>query len=201
MAETQALVLASQSPARARLLAAAGLEVTVDPARIGEAEIRDGLVREGAQPHEIADALAELKACRTSHRHGPAFVIGADQILYCDGEVYAKPDDRAAARAQLQALRGRSHRLYTAVVVARQGEPIWRHYASPSLTMRSFSDAFLDWYLEAVGDDGLSSVGAYQLEGLGSQLFERYEGDYFSILGLPLLPLLSYLREHEVVRT
>jgi septum formation protein len=143
--------------------------------------------------------LAKLKALSVS-RTRPDLVIGADQMLALGGEVFDKPKSAPEAKAHLLRLRGATHELITAAVVAREGAVIWRHIDTPKLKMRAFSDAFLDDYLSRAGDHVLRSVGAYQLEGLGAQLFERVEGDYFSVLGLPLLPLLAFLREHGIAR-
>jgi septum formation protein len=126
-------------------------------------------------------------------------VLGADQVLVLDGQAFDKPRDRAGAAAQLKLLRGRTHELVTAAVIVREGAPIWRYVSEPRLTMRKFSDAFLESYLDRIGQTAFASVGAYQLEGLGAQLFERAEGDWFAILGLPLLPVLAFLREHGVI--
>lgn len=148
---------------------------------------------------EVAEALAELKAMRVSARYPNALVIGADQMLQCDHIWFDKPVDINDARGHLTTLRGRMHELLAAVCVVRDGECIWRHLETARLTMRSFSDGFIDEYLDAVGDDVCLSVGAYQLEGRGAQLFSRIEGDYFTILGLPLLPLLGFLVDQGVV--
>jgi len=193
------LILASGSAVRARLLKAAGITFTQEPARVDEETLKDGLVAEKARPHQIADALAELKAVRVSQKYPQAHVIGCDQILWCGEQLYSKPRDMAEARQALLALRGRTHSLYSAVCVALGGSVLWRYFSQPKLTMRDFSEAFLDDYLEKAGEAVLSSVGAYQLEGLGSQLFSRVEGDYFSILGLPLLPLQDVLRQHRTL--
>ena len=194
------LILASASAARRTMLQAAGLVFEVDVARVDEEAAKASLRAEGLKPRDQADALAELKALSVSRRRA-GLVIGADQMLALEGETLDKPSHRAEARAHLQRLRGRSHELVTAAVVAREGAVIWRHIETPRLNMRAFSDAFLDEYLDRVGGGALSSVGAYQLEGLGAQLFERVEGDYFSVLGLPLLPLLALLREHGIAPT
>jgi septum formation protein len=191
------LILASGSAARRQMLEAAGLRFEVDIPRVDEEAAKASLRGEGLKPRDQADALAELKALSVS-RGKPGFVIGADQMLAIEGEVLDKPKDAAEARAHLQRLRGRAHELVTAAAVAREGAIIWRHIETPKLRMRAFSDAFLDDYLSRAGESVLRSVGAYQLEGLGAQLFERVEGDYFSVLGLPLLPLLAFLREHGV---
>lgn len=194
------LVLASASAVRARLLADAGLAVTRDAAAVDEADVKASLKAEGVGAAEVAEALAELKAVKVSRRHAGALVIGCDQMLECDGAWFDKPDTIAAARVQLLALAGRPHRLLTAAVVVRDGARLWHHGTRATLTMRRFSEEFLDAYLAAVGGAALASVGAYQLEGPGAQLFARIDGDYFSILGLPLLPLLDFLRQHRVVQ-
>lgn len=200
LAATPALViLASASPARAALLRAAGIPILVDAAAIDEAEVKASLRAAGADAAAVAETLAELKAQRVSRRHGGRLVIGADQVLECDGVLFDKPTDRAAARNQLLALRGRRHGLVCAVALVRDGQRIWHHVDRAELVMREFSMSFLDRYLGSVGDAVLSSVGAYQLEGAGAQLFASVDGDYFTILGLPLLPLLEILREHGVV--
>jgi len=190
------VVLASASPVRAALLRAAGIPIAVDAAAIDEAEVKTSL---RAAPAAIAETLAELKAQRVARGHPGSLVIGADQVLECDGILFDKPCDLAAARSQLMALRGRTHRLVSAVVLVRDGARVWHHIDQASLTMRNFSTDFLDRYLGAVGDTALSSVGAYQLEGVGAQLFAAVDGDYFTILGLPLLPLLDILREHGIL--
>ncbi len=198
------VVLASASASRRRLLEAAGLEVQVQPAAIDEAEVKLALKAEGASAIQVAETLAELKARRTSERletgGGPGpFVIGADQMLDCEGAWFDKPDDLEAARAQLLALSARSHTLETSICVVRDGGRIWHHNARARLTLRPLSEAFVDRYLDVVGDAALTSVGGYQLEGIGVQLFQRVEGDFFTILGLPLLPLLDFLRSNAVV--
>lgn len=193
------LILASGSAARREMLKSAGLDFEVDVPRVDEEAAKASLRAGGMKPRDQADALAELKALSVSQRR-PGFVIGADQMLAVEGRVLDKPKDAAEAREHLLALRGRAHELLTAAVVARDGAVIWRHIETPRLRMRTFSDEFLEDYLSRAGEKVLRSVGAYQLEGLGAQLFERVEGDYFSVLGLPLLPLLAFLREHKVVR-
>lgn len=182
------------------MLEAAGLVIEVVSPRVDEEAAKASYRAAGMRPRDQADALAELKALSVS-RSRPEFVIGADQMLAIEGDILDKPKDEAEARQHLSRLRGKSHELITAAVVAREGAVIWRHIDTPKLKMRAFSEAFLDDYLSRAGDDVLKSVGAYQLEGLGAQLFERVEGDYFSVLGLPLLPLLAFLREHGIART
>lgn len=194
-----ALALASKSAIRAQVLRAAGLDFIQVSAGVDEDAVKASLRAEGTSPRNQADALAELKAIRgCAHAPPDAFVIGADQMLALGDQVFDKPADRDEARANLLALRGKTHSLLCACVVARNGAPIWRTVTEPRLTMRAFSDAFLDEYLALEGDALLSSVGAYQLEGRGAQLFSRIDGDYFSILGVPLLPLLAFLREHRI---
>jgi len=192
---TDQLILASASPTRAALLATAGVEVRVEPAAVDEEAVKQTYRAKGHAAVECALALAEAKACRVAGRHDRAFVIGADQILVCDGLWFDKPSDLGAARAQLKALRGRAHQLATAVCVVQNGTRIWHTVKQPHLLMREFSDIFLDDYLTVEGTAVLGTVGAYRLEGRGVQLFERVEGDHFAILGLPLLELLEFLRE------
>ena len=195
------VVLASASAARAALLTGAGVPFASDPANVDEAELKIALRADGATPAQVAATLAEAKAGQITHRHPGALVIGADQVLDLDGDVVDKPDDRTAARAQLAALSGRDHFLHSAVCLIRDGQLIWHHTDTATLHVRSLSDAFLDHYLDAMGDTVCTTVGGYQLEGLGAQLFTRVDGDYFTVLGLPLLPLLDMLRNHGVVPT
>ncbi len=199
------LILASASRVRARLLEGAGLAFQTEVAGVDEAVVKGSLKAEGADGRAIADALAELKAVSVSRRFPAALVIGADQVLALPdpaggGDIlFDKPDGMAGARDHLDRLQGREHRLITAACIASEGRPIWRHVETPGLTMRKLSDGFIEEYLSRAGNGILSSVGAYELEGLGAQLFSQVSGDYFSVLGLPLLPLLEFLREHGVV--
>lgn len=195
---TPTLVLASGSRTRALMLEKAGLRPILDKPLVDEEEVKLAGKAEGVGADAVAEALAELKAQRVTRRHPGALVVGADQMLECEGVWFDKPSDRAAARAQLLALRGKTHQLVSCAVIVRDGERLWHKVDRARLTMRNFSENFLDGYLDAVGDEVLHSVGAYQLEGLGAQLFQRVEGDFFAILGLPLLPLLGFLRVHGV---
>ncbi|MCC6467584.1 MAG: Maf family protein [Alphaproteobacteria bacterium] len=195
------LLLASASTARADLLRRAGIAVAIEPARVDESAIKAAMRAEGATADRVAEALAEAKAQRVSGRHPGVLVLGADQMLTCDGRWYDKPADRAEARRHLQAMRGRAHALISALCIVRDGTRLWRHRETATMWMRPFSDAFLDDYLDKAGPEVLESVGAYRLEGPGVQLFQRIDGDFFAILGLPLLPLMDYLRDRGVVGT
>ena len=198
-ARVPAVILASASPTRRDMLRSAGVSVTVEPAHIDEAEVKAALRADSASALQAAETLAELKAAKISARHGTDLVIGADQILECQGRWFDKPADRAAAAAHLRALSGQRHALATGVCLMRGGARLWHHNEAVHLTMRPFGDDFIAAYLAAAGDDVLGSVGAYRLEGLGAQLFVRVEGDFFTVLGLPLLPLLENLRAHGVL--
>ena len=195
------IILASTSRARREMLAAAGVPFTVEAADVDEPAIRKKLLAGAApaRPHEIAEALARAKAEDVSRRHKGALVIGGDQVLALGSELLTKAKDEAAARATLTKLKGRVHELHSAVALAADGKVLWAHTGTARLKMRDFSDAFLDEYLTRAGDRIGQSVGAYELEGLGVQLFETIEGDYFTILGLPLLPLLAELRAHGMI--
>jgi septum formation protein len=193
------LILASASSSRRALLAAAGLKFTIQPADIDEAEVKRAARAEGLGAREAALRLAAAKARRVAQDNPDALVIGADQILVCDGAWFDKPADAVAAREQLRALRGRSHALVTAVVCQVGQRQVWHHVAEPRLTMRDFSDDFLNAYLAAEGDDVTSTVGSYRLEGRGVHLFAEIDGEHSAVLGLPLLALLDYLRQHGVV--
>jgi septum formation protein len=192
------IVLASASRARRALLAAAGVAFTVDPADVDEPALRRSL-QAGTAPAKIAELLARAKAEDVGTRHRDSLVIGADQVLAFGDEILSKPGDAKGARATLRKLRGKTHELISAVAFAEDGKITWAHTATARLTMRDFSEAFLEEYLLRAGDRVGQSVGAYELEGPGVQLFERIEGDYFTILGLPLLPVLAELRARSVI--
>ena len=192
------LVLASGSASRARMLRAAGVTFTAAPAGLDEARLMASMA--GADGSTVALALAQAKALAAPGIHGPdSLVLGADTVIAWDGKILGKCPDMAAARALLEQMSGRAHRLVSAAVLARAGQVVWRHAGLATLTVRPFSPAFLDAYLAAEGEAILSSVGCYRYEGLGAQLFDRVEGDYFCVLGLPLLPLLAALRREGVI--
>lgn len=193
------LVLASSSQSRARLLEQAGVAFSVVPARVDEESIKDAMLSEAAKHADIADTLAEIKSLRVSSETPADLVIGADQILSCEGRLYNKPINMDEAGRQLAELSGKTHELMTAVCVAQGGRVIWRHIETAKMSMRRLSDDFSKDYLLKMGDAALYTVGCYQLESLGVQLFDKIDGDYFSILGLPMVPLLAFLRNHEVV--
>ena len=187
------IILASGSAIRRKLMHDAGIEFEVITKPVDEAAIKDAMLAESARLQDIADALAEAKSLRVS-RIEPGLVIGADQIMVMDGQLFDKPKDIDAARERLKLMRGKTHYLVGAVVISENGSPVWRHLAKTKLTMRDFSDGFLEDYLKVEGELVTKSVGAYRFEGLGAQLFSHVEGDFFSILGLSLLPVMDYLR-------
>ena len=189
------VILASKSAARRAVLDGAGVAYEALVAGVDEDAVKIEMLAAGAGPREVAEALAELKAVQVS-KNRPGLVIGADQTLDLDGKLYDKAPDLYVAWQRLSLLRGKTHKLHSAVVVAKDGRPIWREVVTATLTMRDFSDAFLEAYLAAEGEAALGSVGCYRLEGLGAQLFSKIEGDYFAILGLPLMGLLDLLRRH-----
>ena len=194
------VILASGSQIRRQILDGAGVNYDVQTSHVDEATIKMAMLNEGARPRDIADALAEAKAVKVS-RVREGLVIGADQIMVMDDKIYDKPKDMDEAKARLLSMRGKTHFLIGAVVICENGSPVWRNASKTSLHVRDFSEAFLDEYLSAEGEGVLSSVGAYKFEGRGSQLFSKVEGDFFSILGLSLLPVLDYLRIRGVMTT
>ena len=195
------LLLASASPIRLQLLRNAGLEVTAQPARIDEDAIRQGLQADAASPRDIADALAEMKARKLAEKNTDALVLGCDQILAFKGRVFGKPETPDEARSQLSEFRGQTHQLISALVLYDDGKPIWRHMSEAKLTMRPLSDSYLDDYISRNWHSLRESVGGYKLEEEGIRLFFTIEGDYFSILGLPILPLLGYLGTRGFIPT
>jgi septum formation protein len=197
------IILASGSQFRKRMLESAGVPISVVPATVDEPAARAQMARESrvGGPGEIALRLAQLKAEQVSRRHPEALVIGADQVLALGDNIFGKPADLASARAQLLQLHGRVHTLPTGVVLAKAGQMVWQHLGVVELEMRAFSASFLDTYLASAGPAICDTVGGYMLEGLGVQLFERIAGDYFTVIGLPLLPLLAELRQRDMLPT
>ena len=188
------VILASGSKIRAQLLENAGVVFDIEIARIDESAVIASLKHENAKPHDVVDTLAEYKAQRVAAKFPEYLVIGCDQILVCDKKIYEKPQSLEEAYDHLLELRGKAHQLLSAVVIFENGKPVWRHTGRSQLIMREFTDEFLKSYLNDQGDDVLTSVGCYKLEEAGAQLFKRIQGDYFTILGIPLLEVLGFLR-------
>ncbi|MGP4724495.1 Maf-like protein [Agrobacterium sp. 16-172Ci] len=195
----QELILASSSASRQMLMRNAGLTFSAIPADIDERALDEQLERDGASPEEVALELARAKALAVGALYPEALVLGCDQTMALGTRVYHKPKTMAEAEAHLLSLSGKVHRLNSAAVLVRHGEVVWQIVSSAELTVRTLSAEFVSRHLQRVGEKALSSVGAYQLEGEGIQLFTSIEGDYFTILGLPLLPLLSKLRDMDVI--
>lgn len=196
---TSPIILASGSRIRADLLRNAGLDFEVQTPRIDEETIKQALLAEQAPPRDIADTLAEMKARKVADKNPDAMVIGCDQVLAFQNGILSKPRDRDDARAHLSAMRGERHMLLSAAVIYHEGKPIWRHVGQVRLRMRDVSDGYLDAYIERNWDDIRTSVGAYQLEAEGVRLFHSIEGDYFHVLGMPLLELLAFLTLRGVI--
>ena len=192
------IILASGSAIRKQILDGAGLNYEVIVKPVDEAAIKDSMLAENSRLQDVADALAEAKALRVS-RQTDGFVIGADQIMVMDNQLFDKPKDLGEARERLLSMRGKRHELIGAVVICENGRPVWRHLSKTKLWVREFSNDFLDWYIEQEGEALMKSVGAYRFEGPGAQLFEKVEGGFFAILGLDLLPVLDYLRVRGVI--
>jgi len=195
------IILASQSASRKAMLEAAGVPFTAEAAGIDEDAVKQAMLAEGANGRQLADALAEMKAVKISRRHPDALVLGCDStVSTADGELIDKAATRVESAAQLRTLAGTTHKLTSAAVVAQGGVPVWRHVDTAKLAMRAFSESFLESYLDTEWPAIGGCVGGYRLEGRGIQLFSRIEGDHFTILGLPLLPLLDWLRVRGVIQ-
>lgn len=195
------LILASTSHIRQQLLAASGVPFTAEPARIDEDAIRRSLLADGARPRDIADTLAEMKARKIAERQPQSLVLGCDQILDFEGHVLKKPETPEEACAQLRRLRGHTHTLYSAAVIYQDATPVWRYIGEARLVMRALSEGYLTDYVARNWESIRHSVGGYKLEEEGSRLFSSVEGDYFTVLGLPLLPILGYLGDRGMIPT
>lgn len=193
------LILASASKSRREMLRSAGILCQFEAANIDETAIKNSMIKVGASPEKISEKLALDKAMFVSKNHPDDIILGADQLLFCEGRFFDKPKDKAEAKAHLRFFRGKSHTLHTSYVLVRQGALLICETYSPSLTMRNFSDSFLDHYLDQSGDKILNSVGCYLLEDMGPQLFSGINGDYFTILGLPLLNVMENLRKLNIL--
>lgn len=193
------LILASGSKARAQMLTQAGVSFDIDIAQIDEQSVKISMVQSEFAPRDIADALAEAKAAKVSRRNPGALVLGSDQVLVLDGQIFDKPNTLNEARGQIEKLSGQTHRLISAAVMMIDGVVSFRHIQIAKLAMRSFTPEFIDHYFQSEGDAILDCVGSYRLEGLGAQLFSTIEGDYFTILGLPMLACLEHFRDQGIL--
>lgn len=198
-AQMPKLILASNSKTRKAMLANAGIQFDVQSAAVDEADIKASLVDAGVPARDIADALADAKARSVSLMNPEALVLGGDQILVQDGEIFSKAKNRAEAVGKLEKLSGKTHQLISAAVIYEQGQPVWRALDAATLHVRDLGTEFINEYLNALGDDAYWSVGCYQIEGFGIQLFEKVEGSHFTILGMPLLAVLDFLRRRGMV--
>lgn len=195
------LLLASESQTRIKMLRNAGLEFETAPARIDEPAVKAALLAEGAPPRDIADKLAELKAMRLASKYPQRFVLGCDQVLALEGQILSKAETLDAAKEKLAALSGKAHSLYSAAVIFEGEKPVWRKIGQAQLIMRPLSEAFIEAYVTRNPQAALGAVGCYHIEGEGAQLFTRVQGDLFSIMGMPLLDILGYLRQRGEVST
>lgn len=194
------IILASGSQARKSMLENAGVSFRAEVSRVDEDAIKQALLAENAKPGDVADTLAEYKAARLAIKYPSDLVIGSDQVLECEGKLFDKAKSLDEAEAKLKILRGKVHQLHSAAVIFEDGKPVWRTLSRAQLFMRNFSDAFLQEYLERHGTDVLQSVGCYFLEAEGAQLFTRVQGDYFTVLGFPLLDVLGFLRSRGALQ-
>lgn len=197
----QKIILASESQIRKKLLLQAEVNFQSFAAKIDENTIKESLKDEGAKPKDISDALAEYKAIRVANNFPTDIIIGCDQILVCDNEIISKARTLTDAKETLKLLRGKSHQLLSSAVIYDNNKPVWRTTSRAQLFMRDFTDEYLEHYIQTSGIDILSSVGCYLLENNGVNLFNRIQGDYFTVLGFPLLEVLDFLRKRELIRT
>lgn len=197
----QKIILASESQIRKKLLLQAEVNFQSIAAKIDEDTIKESLKNEGAKPKDISDALAEYKAIRVANKFPTDLIIGCDQILVCDNEIISKARTLNDAKETLKLLRGKSHQLLSSVVIYDNNKPVWRTTSRAQLFMRDFTDEYLEYYIKISGTDILSSVGCYLLENNGVNLFNRIQGDYFTVLGFPLLEVLDFLRKRELIKT